>query len=52
MKTLEKIWQETTTIAEFIKKADHNGFGLWSIKDLLWTNEFELTEEEIDELRF
>ena len=49
--TLEKIWKETTTIAEFVKRADHNGFGLWSIRDLLRDNEFDLTEEEIDELR-
>jgi len=52
MITLNKIWEETNTIAEFIKRADHNGFGLWSIKELLWANEFELTEEEVDELRF
>jgi hypothetical protein len=50
--TLEKIWQETTTIADFIRRANKNGFGLWSIRDLLWANKFELTEDEIDELRF
>ena len=49
--TLEKIWKETTTIAEFVKRADRNGFGLWSIRDLLLANEFELNEDEIDELR-
>jgi hypothetical protein len=49
--TLQEIWKETNTIAGFIKRADHNGFGLWSIRNLLWKNEFELTEDEINELR-
>ena len=53
MKTLEKIWKETenNSLSEFVKRADHNGFGLWSIRDLLWANKFELTEQEIDRLR-
>jgi hypothetical protein len=52
MITIEKIWKETKTIAEFVKRADHNGFGLWSIRDMLLANDFELSEDEIDELRF
>lgn len=51
MKRLNTIFNESEDVAEFIREADNNGYGLWSIRDILRDNDIDLTEEEIDELR-
>jgi hypothetical protein len=48
---LQEIWENSNCIARFVKTADHNGFGLWSIRDFLRDKDIKITEEEIDELR-
>ena len=51
MKRLKTIFNKSDCISEFVREADNNGYGLYSIRDTLRDNDIEITEDEIDNLR-